>query len=189
MFLTAITSMPDSDDKEFLLNLYHRFYPITYKTINKLLGTDDETEDIVNETFIKLIGKTSLLKSLSDSQLICYVVTAARHTAINFINKRKAFNKHCYLTDDFMNIPASETDTPEQLLIAENTLADLAKIITELPESAQDILMWKYLLQKSCQEIAATLNISEQTVWQRLHRAKQLARKKLVQKRGEQNER
>ena len=53
----------------------------------------------------------------------------------------------------------------------------LQEYVTKLPEAYQDVLMYRYVEEMNCRQIAKLLNVSESTVSTRVNRAlKQLAR-------------
>ncbi|MDD2221490.1 MAG: sigma-70 family RNA polymerase sigma factor [Clostridia bacterium] len=187
MFLLLLESVEKCSDKEFLRELYLKFYPVTYKKVFDLVGQDQEAGDIINDAFIKLIDKTELLRSLSEYQLICYVVLTARHTAINFIRHRDLAKKHIFITDEIENVSIADTSLEEEYLKAEQ-IGELAQVILQLPEAARSILLDKYYLQMSAEEISRQLGITTSAVWQRINRAKKQARSLLAKRRCGEND-
>lgn len=61
--MTAITAKKDDEDKAFIMNLYKDYYGLVRKTIYSITHDANNTEDLINDTFIKLIEKTSLIRS------------------------------------------------------------------------------------------------------------------------------
>lgn len=172
----------NEEDEQYLLKLYEEYYPIIRKSIMKVLGDDIEVDDIINETFIRLLNKVDTLHGLEKNQLVTYLVYAGKHTAIDFIKHRDMNNKYLYLVDGIdQNIAHFNTPETEYLHIEE--AQELSEIILSLPAETQDLLIYRYYLGRSIQELAAALGIKEDSVWKRIQRAKKQARN-ILKKRG-----
>ena len=100
MLMLAIVTLESDDDKAFMLNLYKDYYGLVRKTIYSITHNNSEVEDLINDTFIKLIEKVSLLRTLDSCRLAAYVVYTSRSVAINFIKHRDVQNKHVYYGKD-----------------------------------------------------------------------------------------
>ena len=106
MIMLAIAAMKGDDDKAFMLNLYNDYYGLVRKTVYSITRNTNEAEDLTNDTFIKLIEKVSLLRTLDSCRLAAYVVYTSRSVAINFIKHRDVQNKHVYYGKD-LNVSES----------------------------------------------------------------------------------
>jgi RNA polymerase sigma-70 factor (ECF subfamily) len=181
MIMLAISAMEGYDDKAFMLNLYNDYYGLVRKTIYSITRNANDAEDLTNDTFIKLIEKVSLIRTLDSCRLAAYVVYTSRSVAINFIKHRDVQNKHVYYGKD---LNASESipslgDNIEERIIQQEKIEELGNAILKLPEKYKDLLYFKYILGMNDREIAGILKIAPDSVRQYLTRARREAKKLL----------
>ena len=177
--LLMLVDIEHEDDKAFMLNLYRDYYGLVFKNIHNLLYDVKETEDLINDTFIKLIEKVSLLRTFNNYKITTYVVYTARSVAINFIKHRKVQNKHLYLgfEDDISQDIPYHGDSLDESLIHQQNIELLSNAIMKLPEKLKDLLYFKYILEMSNEEIANNFSIAPNSVRQYLTRARRKAKK------------
>lgn len=82
LFLMVVTQL-DDDDSMFMLNLYKNYYGLAKKTIYNMIDGKNDVEDLINDVFIKLIEKISLLRTFERCKLTSYIVYTIRSIAIN----------------------------------------------------------------------------------------------------------
>ena len=85
MLIAAI----ESEHKAFMLNLYYDYYGLVRKTVYNITHDADHVEDLINDTFIKLIEKISLIRTLDSCKRTAYIVYTSKSVAINFIKHRR----------------------------------------------------------------------------------------------------
>ncbi len=85
MILLIITALENDDDRTFMIRLYKDYYGLVRKTVFNFTREAQDVEDLINDTFIKLIGKVSLIRTLESCKLAAYVVYTSKSVAINFI--------------------------------------------------------------------------------------------------------
>lgn len=178
MLMALITALESDDDKAFMLNLYKDYYVMVRKTVNNITRDADHAEDLTNDTFIKLIEKVSLLRTLDCCKLAVYVVYTSRSIAINFIKHRDVQNKHGYYGEDIdmaEKIPSPEENI-ENRIIHQEEIEELGNAVLRLPEKHKDLLYFKYILEMNDREIADILNIAPASVRQYLTRARRKAK-------------
>lgn len=95
-----ITTLESDDDKDFMLDLYKNYYSLVRKTIYNITHDNKDIEDLINDIFIKLIEKISLIRTLGCYKLTTYIVYTARSITANYIKHKKVENKHIYYGDD-----------------------------------------------------------------------------------------
>ena len=183
MFMTAAAAIEDDDDKAFMLNLYNNYFALVRKTTYSIVRDSKNVEDLINDTFIKLIEKVPILRTLDCCKTASYVVYTTRSVAINFIKHRDVQNKHIYYggdTDLSEDLPGLE-DTIDDRLIYKEDIESLSHAIMKLPEKQKDLLYFKYILRMNDSEIAENFGINPDSVRQYLTRARREA-KKLMEK-------
>lgn len=186
MILLAVTFMEKEEDKEFILELYDKYHKLIYKKICDKTGTAEDAEDLVNDTFIKLIGKMETLKALGERELLYYIVQTSSHVAIDHIKRNLVRRKHVYYGKDkdlYDEIAAVE----DKNFTYDERLEDLADAILKLPEKDSGLLIDKYFFNKTDQEIADSIGVGEDSVRQLLTRARRRARA-IMEKGMEENE-
>lgn len=175
----------DQNTRAFMLELYHAYYGLVYKKIVAVTQETDSIEDLINDTFVRLIEKAFLLRTLERRKVVAYIAYTARSVAINFVKRRSIHNRHLFYTDDLEL--AAELATTEEQVLKQHELECLRDAVLRLPQKQRDLLYFKYMLELSDTEIAQLLNISPPSVRQYLTRARRAA-KALMNKGGEQND-
>lgn len=176
MLFTTISEL-DFSDREFVLDLYKNYYGLVRKTITRISFNKNNIEDLVNDVFVKLIGKVTLLRTFESCRTTAYVVYTSRSVAINYIKHNDVENKHILYVDDLEIYEDTYTeDAPEEIVMRKDELRILADAISRLPQSQKDILYFKYRLKMSDEEIAQILGIATNSVREYLTRARRHAK-------------
>lgn len=183
MIMLAITALERDDDKAFMLNLYKDYYGLVRKTVYHITRDGEHAEDLANDTFIRLIEKISLIRTLESCRLVAYIVYTSRSVAINFIKHREVQQKHLYFGEDkdLAERIANPEDNIEARIIHQEEITELRDAILKLPEKHKELLYFKYILELHDREIADILNIAPDSVRQYLTRARREA-KELMEK-------
>ena len=172
--LMMLAVLSDPDDRDFMMNLYQDYSRLVRSTIYKVTYDTYSTEDLVGDTYIKLIEKVSLLRTLSCRKTATYVVYTARSIAINFIRRRDVHNKHVYYGED-TNLAEKVADlaaTVEDNVLARSDVRDVHQAMQSLPEKLRDTLYYKCMLELEDDEIAVILCTTPASVRKYLTRAR-----------------
>ncbi len=183
MLMMAIVAMESDDVKAFTLNLYTDYYGLVRKNIYNITHDVDQIEDLINDTFIKLIEKINLIRNMDSCRTAAYVVYTSRSVAINYIKHRNVEKRHIYSGGELdlaENLPSIEDDI-EYRIIHQEEIKELVKAILRLPAKHKYLLYFKYMLEMNDKDIAGVLNIAPNSVRQYLTRARREA-KKLIDK-------
>jgi RNA polymerase sigma factor, sigma-70 family len=174
-----ITALESDDDKTFILNLYRNYYGLVRKNVYHITRNADHAEDLVNDTFIRLIEKISIIRTLESCSLVAYVVYTSRNVAINFIKHRDVQQRHLYFGEDAdlaERIPRLTDNIIEERIVHQEEITELRDAILRLPEKHKELLYFKYILELHDREIADILNIAPDSVRQYLTRARREAK-------------
>jgi RNA polymerase sigma-70 factor (ECF subfamily) len=176
--MVIIAALADDNDKAFILNLYHGYYGLVRKTVYNITHDMDVIEDLINDTFIKLIEKISLIRTLDSCKTTSYIVYTSRSVAINLIKHRDVTKRHTFYGQD--------VDLAEEISVTENSIEDriihqeeleaMGNAILKLPEKQKDLLYFKYMLGMDDSEIAEIFDIAPDSVRQYLTRARRNAK-------------
>ena len=161
----------DRDALSELIDLYYR--RLRY-FISHLSDSLEMTEDIVQDTWLRVIGKIHTLRNVESFTTWLYRI--ARNTAYQQLKGRK---RSCELNDDIVP-PDEETGdvfSPE----------DAARIhdgLKKLHPAHREVLVLRFLEQMSYQQVAEILGCNLNTVKSRIHYAKLALRKEMEAKNG-----
>jgi RNA polymerase sigma-70 factor, ECF subfamily len=144
-----------------------------YRAAWSLCGSREEAEDLVQETFERVLRRPRFLRSEDD---LGYLLRVLRNA---FYSQRRAAGRRVQTTplpDDIDLIedrtaPAAESRAQS---------ADLYAAIARLPDDFRDALVAIDVVGMSYREAARALRVREATITTRLHRARTRVAKDLV---------
>ncbi|MGN7762405.1 RNA polymerase sigma factor [Paenibacillus sp. 22594] len=150
---------------------YRSFYHFIYKDIYFLVRDHSSTQDIIQETFIKLV---QLAPKAHTANIPSWIRRVSRNMAIDYLRKNKSY-RYIFNTELVNTVAASSSIAHEVEDKLRNDL--LHQIINELKPEYRILLLLYYMEDRSYKEISQELKLTETVVTQRLARA----RKKLLQ--------
>jgi len=137
-----------------------------YRTAWALCGSREDAEDLVQETYARVLARPRLLRHEDD---LGYLLRALRNT---FLNQKRTESRRLRpgpLPDQLDLVADPQAVRPESVLDA----ADLYAAIAALPGNSRDVLVAVDVAGLSYKEAARALHIREGTVMSRLYRARQ----------------
>ncbi len=136
-----------------------------YRAAWGLCGSREDAEDLVQETYAKVLRRPRLLRSEDD---LGYLLRVLRN--IHFSNHRAAGRRlrPDPLPDDLDQLADHSVVGPQDALDA----SELYALIARLPDSFRDALVAVDLVGLSYREAARALRVREATITTRLHRAR-----------------
>jgi RNA polymerase sigma-70 factor (ECF subfamily) len=137
-----------------------------YRAAWSLCGSREEAEDLVQETFARVLRKPRIIRSEDD---IGYLLRVLRNTY--FSQRRTAARRPqtTALPDDLDLIEDRSAVRPE----AKVESAELYAAISQLPDDFRDALVAIDVVGLSYRQAARALRVREATITTRLHRARQ----------------
>ncbi len=180
---------PSAADRSLAAALYERHLGLIYKTALELLDDKGQKEAAAHETLLRLLRNAKTLRGLDERAAAVYVAATARSVALDM--RRAAAKERRYLVDAELStlteLPA-DTD-PETALIEAETrrlrLEALWEALAELSDSDRALLLGKYAVGKSDEELAAQFGVRAGSIPKKLTRAKERARRIILRKEGE----
>jgi len=136
-----------------LVNLYKERL---YWHIRHIVKSHDDTDDVLQNTFIKVYRNISKFKG--DSKLYSWLYRIATNEAITFINKNAKRLKVSNTEIKELAITNLEADVYFE---GEEIQLKLQKAIASLPEKQQMVFNMKYFQELKYSEISNILNTSE----------------------------
>jgi RNA polymerase sigma-70 factor (ECF subfamily) len=155
--------MPDEHqlDPESLGDHIDRLYRAAWS----MCGSREEAEDLVQETFARVLAKPRLVRSSDD---LGYLLRVLRNT---FVSGRRAAARRPLTTPLPEDLSATEdraAPSPEAGLEARELYAAIAA----LPQNFRDALIAVDVIGLSYREAARALRVREATLTTRVHRAR-----------------
>ena len=161
-----------SGDESALASLIERHQSKIYGFIYSKVNDRDLSDDIFQDTFIKVI-KTLKTKSYNEEgKFLPWVMRIAHNLVVDHFRKAKKmpfqreteeYSIFNYMTDNSLNI--------EGQIISEQVESDLAKLLEELPADQKEVLVMRMYQDLSFKEIADLTAVSINTALGRMRYA------------------
>jgi RNA polymerase sigma-70 factor, ECF subfamily len=136
-----------------------------YRAAWALCGSREDAEDLVQETYARVLARPRLLRNEDD---LGYLLRALRNA---FLNRRRAESRRpppAPLPDDLDLVQDPYAREPQAALAA----GELYRAIAALPDDFRDVLVAVDVTGLSYEETARALRLREGTVMSRLYRAR-----------------
>ena len=177
-----------SDSKTF-----ERFFRETYQALcfyaSGILHDDAASEDVVQETFLKLLNSDKLFENKDHLKNYLYVAVRnlcidkckanQHHVTIDYGSGSEANGEKKHEKEQKWLHSGYVTESLDIQIVRAECLHAIASAIEELPEGQRTVFRLAYLEEKSNEEIANLMNISVNTVKVQKQRAKAHMREKL----------
>lgn len=137
-----------------------------YRAAWALCGSREDAEDLVQETYSRVLARPRLLRNEDD---LGYLLRTLRNTFLNRKRDESRRLRPTPLPDELDLVADPRARQPEQALEA----AELYAAIAALPDDFRDVLVAVDVAGLSYREAAGALRIREGTVMSRLYRARQ----------------
>jgi RNA polymerase sigma-70 factor, ECF subfamily len=137
-----------------------------YRAAWALCGSREDAEDLVQETYARLLARPRLLRNEDD---LGYLLRALRNT---FLNQKRAESRRVRaapLPEELDLVADPRAPEPQAAL----ETAELYAAVAALPDDFRDVLVAVDVAGLSYKEAAKALRIREGTVMSRLYRARQ----------------
>ncbi len=149
-------------------------------TIVRMISSQQEAEDIVQETFLRVYQHRDSFDFRHCFSTWLY--TIALNLARNELRKRKRFKFF-----DIFDMQGHESEISVEMKLPSNISKILEKAIESLPEKYKTAFMLRDIQEQSYEEVAKIMNIPLGTVKSRVNRARALLRDKLKPRMEESN--
>ena len=159
------------DEKSFEI-LISRHQQRIYNFIFSKVLDRDITEDVFQDTFIKVINTLKKGKYNEEGKFLPWVMRIAHNLVIDHFrrNKRMPTFKNTDEFDIFSVLGDGELNA-EKLLVKEQILSDVRRLIDELPEDQREVLMMRMYKDMSFKEISENTDVSINTALGRMRYA------------------
>lgn len=177
---SKLVSLYKNGNEEAFEELIKRHKSRIFTTIYLIVKDNYKAEDLLQETFIKVINTVKSGKYNEEGKFLPWVLRIAHNLAIDHFRKAKRYPT--IIMEDgsnvFNTIEFSE-DSIESVQIKKDTHARLKSLIQELPETQKEVLIMRHYMEMSFQEIADSTGVSINTALGRMRYALINLRKKM----------
>ena len=155
-----------------LEQLINRHQLQIFNFINSKINDRDTSEDLFQDTFIKVIRTLKSGAYNEEGKFLPWVMRIAHNLVIDHFRKSNRIptvgNKEDF---DIFQFISDKSPNAESALVQEQVLKDLQKLIQELPEDQKEVLIMRLYRDMSFKEIAENTNVSINTALGRMRYA------------------
>lgn len=148
---------------------YYLYKPMIYRIAYSYLHNKNDSEDIVQDVFIKYLESDQEFQTLDNEKY--WLIRVSINTSLTYF--RKTWNQRVFLDDEMINRtvdPSINNDSAKN--------EKMFEIIYQLPHKYKEVIILYYYEDLSINDISNILNITTANVKKRLERARNMIRKK-----------
>jgi RNA polymerase sigma-70 factor (ECF subfamily) len=159
-------------DESALATLINRHQSKLYGFIFSKISDRDLTDDIFQDTFIKVIKTLKSNSYNEEGKFLPWVMRIAHNLIIDHFRKNKKMPMFRE-TEEFsiFSIMTDNSQTIENRMITEQVEKDLKKLIEELPQDQKEVLVMRIYQDLSFKEISELTGVSINTALGRMRYA------------------
>ena len=161
-----------SGSERSLERLINRHQLQIFNFINSKINDRNMSEDIFQDTFIKVIKTLKNGSYNEEGKFLPWVMRIAHNLVIDYFRKTNRIpiieNKEEF---DIFQFLSDTTPNAESALVEEQVLKDIQNLIDELPEDQKEVLIMRLYRDMSFKEIAENTNVSINTALGRMRYA------------------
>ena len=179
-----LLSEAKSGDQQAFAELCLRYRGMLMNRIYRILRDQEDTEDVVQETFLKAYQHLQSFRGACSFST--WLVVIGTNVSLMLLRRRKAMCKYSFdgVTEDGETLVMECQDPkpdPEQLYMMSQTSQKLKQAVTRLSPQVRNILEMYYNRELRLKDAAKIFGISEATTKSRILRARRALRRSLMQ--------
>jgi RNA polymerase sigma-70 factor (ECF subfamily) len=179
---THLIKLSRSGDRTAFAELVELYREKVQRLAYKMLNNRPDTEDIVQETFIRVY--LNLNRFDETQNFSTWIHRIGKNLCIDMLRKKKTvYSLDAEFSEDedanFYARLQSDELTPEKRFIENESKATILKVINKLSEKYRTVVVMYYLHGLSLLEISTRLDLPVTTVKSRLNRGREHMRKKM----------
>ena len=170
----TIAKQVQGGDDEAFGELITRYEAKLKRYARKFLNRQEDIDDLVQDVFIKTY--TNIQAFDTNQRFSPWIYRIAHNTFVNELKRKERAGFGLFAADTILPfLPAKETADGQ--VLTEETVAEMDKLIKQLPAKYREVILLHYYESFSYQEISDVLQIPTTTVGVRLNRARTNLRK------------
>jgi len=158
---------PLPEDSLTFDQVYERYLPFVWRSLAALGVPESRLEDAVQDVFVAVHG--GLAGFAGRSRITTWLYGIARHVAHEHIRRRVRERRDA---DELAQLPRPVVETPEEEARAAESRRLLADLLARLEPAKREVFALVEIEQIPVKEVAAMLDLNENTVWSRLRLAR-----------------
>lgn len=170
-------------EKQLFEIIMRRYNPRLFRVGRSIIRDDDEVEDILQDTYIKIYENLDKFEGRAD--FATWAIRILMNTAFARKAKQRRFaydgNNIDENNNNFNLTGQKEMKTPEKNIINEELKKHLEEAVDKLPQIYRTVFMMREVENMSVKETSECLQISESNVKVRLNRAKEYLKMNISQ--------
>jgi len=166
--LTSWVERARAGDATAFHGLYLRTRKQVHHTLYRLIGTNADMEDLVQQVYLQLL--TALRAFRGDAQFSTFLYRVCANVALMHLRKRQRHPEE--LTDAPLDLVAGEDADPERAARLRQAAGLCALALDQLAPKKRVVFVYHELLGLMPEEIALALDVPVNTVRSRLHHAR-----------------
>lgn len=166
-------------DRESFRKLHERYRAILFFTIHKVLGNNEDSEDVLQEVFAKIWNKAHLF-DLDRGKPLTWATTMARNRAIDRYRSKQRRSKLGMRYEDHVEVIRDRSTNSTERDIVHNETADMLRsAVLELTPAQQEAIDLAYFGGLTQSEVAERTGQPLGTVKARIRRGIERLEKKV----------
>ena len=155
-------------ESEEFRRLYESVFPVLFRVVYRIAGSEEAAEDLCQEAFFRLYEKKMVFPSQEEAKY--WLIRVATNASLNYV-KRKDRERRAYqkaFREDTRN-----AETGESELLAKESREEVQEALKKLPKNLRMVLILREYGELNYKKIGQVLGISEGNVKVRVFRARE----------------
>ena len=163
------------EHKDKLETLYCKYRRLLFTVIRRIVSTDSDSEDILQNTFIKIAKNIKKIDDVESRETVAFLTVIAKNTAYDFLRRQALIEE----------VPFEETDViiaddkAFSELLSNLEYEKIVNCIKSITSPYMEVLYLHFVRDLSAKQIAHILERKPATVKMQLVRGKKLLVKRL----------
>lgn len=174
---------------ELQKEVYQEFYQFAYSPIIYMVKEHAATEDIIQNSFLKIIE--SVPRADNEAQLRSWLKVVVKNMVINYFRKTKKnrndIDAESVYISESVHFATQPADLEQQVEL-EMMKETISQCLKELRPEYRALIELRWKRELSYREIAAVLETSEESVKYKLYRARESMKKMFRKRWGDKHE-
>ena len=158
----------------FVTDVFERFRAPLLRYLKSLLARREDAEDVVQETYVRLIGATEI--DPSDVRVRAYIFKVATNLAYDRFRARRV-RRHESV--DALEAVADTAPSVERIVTMEQSVAIVRRAMLELPPRCRRVFLLRVNDALGYEAIAKRLGVSKRTVEREMQHALEICQQRL----------
>ena len=169
-----------SDQQDNIAYLFKKYSKQLLYFISRIISDPKLQEDALQESFYIVSKNYNKIKELDSTETRNYIYMIVKTTSLKIYNKEKRNQNNLELKENILNFNQDELSIDKYIINADLQLL-LRYALSELNDTERNLIIMRYYLEFSIKEISELLSIKENTVSQKIIRAKHKLAKIIIE--------